>query len=361
MRTLETAPDAGLPAIRVQTLLGAPIAGSWRWVGTHGALFTPERALPGATELVAIVPKETRALDGSTLADDYRFEFRTERPAVIDVAPPASELLRPESTIHLTLNQAIDPDAVAHAGKLVSVAPGGTKATIPFRTRREPADPKTKSVATESVAVQPASPLPRDRAIAFTLPPSFRGSEGPRTMNAPYAYEARTYGPLRLVDFVCDRIADKGRCVAHRDVTVRLSNPVAPEEFRAHVRMPDLPPMKVPAGTKPRLDARADHLLGVDPDRGKRYTITLTAGMRDVFGQTLASDTSFAIETEAPFALPKGSRRTRTHRALKVPRRTRTTMRRVGPSSTTACRSGSRGMCSRRYRATGCTACRSGP
>ncbi len=306
MRTLETAPDAGLPAIRVQTSLGTPIVGSWRWVGTHGALFTPERALPGATDLVAVVPKETRALDGSHLADDYRFEFRTERPAVIDVTPQSSDLLRPESALHLTFNQAIEPEAVAHAGKLVSIAPDGTKTAIPYHTRREPADPKTKRVASESVVVQPASPLPRDRAIAFTLPASLRGGEGPRTMNAPYAYEARTYGPLRLVDLVCDRIAEKGRCVAHRDVTVRLSNPVAPEEFRAHVRMPDLPLMKVPAGTKPRLDARADHLLGVDPARGKRYAITLTAGMRDVFGQTLASDTSIAIETEAPFVLPKG-------------------------------------------------------
>jgi uncharacterized protein YfaS (alpha-2-macroglobulin family) len=306
MRTLETPPDHGLPAIDVRSAAGEPVNGSWRWVGTHGALFTPDRPLPGATSFVAVVSKDARALDGSALGADYRFDFRTARPEVIDVQPIATDLLRPESSLRLTFNQAVDPAAVAHAGRLASVAPDGTSTTIPFATHRPPPDPITKRVPAEGVVVAPGSPLPRDRAITFTLPATFRGGEGPRAMETPYAYEARTYGPLRLVDLVCDRIADKGRCVAHRDVTVRLSNPVAPEELRAHLRTPGLPPMKVPAGTKPRLDARTDHLLGVDPDRGKRYQLTLTAGMRDVFGQTLAADTTVALETEAPFVLPPG-------------------------------------------------------
>src|SRR6185437_12504735 len=52
---VNSADDAGLPRLTVGTDDGRTIAGSWRWVGTHGLLFSPERALPGSSRFVVTV------------------------------------------------------------------------------------------------------------------------------------------------------------------------------------------------------------------------------------------------------------------------------------------------------------------
>ncbi|HEY2513850.1 MAG TPA: alpha-2-macroglobulin family protein, partial [Polyangiaceae bacterium] len=306
MRTLDTAPEDALSAFDVRTRGGDVLAGSWRWVGTHGALFTPDRPLPGGTEYQVTVPANAHPLDGTPLGADYHFEFRTPRPTVLEARPAETDWLRPDSAIVLTFNQAIDPAAFEKLTHLVAIAPDGVTTPLPFHAHRQASDKGAKeSARPEVLVVQPASPLPRDRALEVRVPAGLRG-EGPLAMEEPYTYAARTYGPLRLVDYRCDRIADKGRCRAHRDVTVKLSNPVAPSELRAHLRLAGIPAMKAPPGAKLPTDPAAEHLLRIDPDSGKRYKVTLTAGLRDVFGQRLERNTSFEIETEAPFLLPSG-------------------------------------------------------
>src|SRR6185503_8005619 len=41
---------------------------------------------------------------------------------------------------------------------------------------------------------------------------------------------------------------------------------------------------------------------GADPDFDKRYRVTLKAGMTDVYGQRLAKDVVFDVDTEPPFS-----------------------------------------------------------
>src|SRR4029077_11843594 len=45
----------GLPAAPVATEAGRSVAGTWRWVGTHGLLFAPDLPLPGSTRFVVTV------------------------------------------------------------------------------------------------------------------------------------------------------------------------------------------------------------------------------------------------------------------------------------------------------------------
>jgi len=44
-----------LPAARVLTEEGQPVAGGWRWVGTHGLLFAPDLPLPGSTRFAVTI------------------------------------------------------------------------------------------------------------------------------------------------------------------------------------------------------------------------------------------------------------------------------------------------------------------
>jgi uncharacterized protein YfaS (alpha-2-macroglobulin family) len=302
MRTLETPDDAGLPALRVETREGARVPGSLRWLGTHGLLFLPDEPLPGATSFAVTVPAGVRSLAGDAIGLAYRFELSTEPPHILH-ATPADDArdVRPNGVFELVFNENVDPAAVAKAAALHV----GTKKVAVHGTRPQAAP---DGVPMEHVAVIASDePMAIDSAIALTIAPAFTGAEGPAPMGAPYTLRARTYGPLRLADVRCPKV-DMGRCQAHRDVTVVLSNAVDPSELRAHVRT-TIPRASPPAPTSstpppPRPVPHTSHALGVDPREGRRYRVTLTAGMHDVFGQVLAKDVSVEVDIEAAYARP---------------------------------------------------------
>jgi hypothetical protein len=308
MRTLETADDAGLPALRVESAEGRPVAGTMRWLGTHGLLFVPDAPLPAATSFSVTVPPGVPSIDGDRLALPYRFQLSTAPPALVASAPmEGASDLRPGDSIALVFNQSVDPASVERAAKLTIEGKES-----PFHASRT-AHPFPKIRPEYQVTVTPSAPMPVDSAVVLTLAAGLRGSEGPLPMTEARAVPMRTYGPLRLANFNCPKVG-LGRCQAHRDVSVVLSNAVTAAELRAHTRT-TMPKASPPPEAKPRdghppsplakvkkaMPERA-HALGVDPQPGTRYRVTLSAGMRDVFGQKLAKDVSFDVDIEAPFA-----------------------------------------------------------
>jgi alpha-2-macroglobulin len=160
--------------------------------------------------------------------------------------------------------------------------------------------------------------MPTDAPVSLSLSASLRGAEGPAPMGHARTIELRTYAPLELVDVRCPRV-NLGRCQAHRDISLGFSNEVKPEQLRAHLRT-NIPRVAAKAQVKSRtphaaakmVDARdvatsRTHLLDVDPLAGKRYRLTLTAGLEDVFGQRLAKDVSVDVDIEAPFSVAPAS------------------------------------------------------
>jgi uncharacterized protein YfaS (alpha-2-macroglobulin family) len=323
MRTFEAADDAGLPPVAIQTEGGQAIAGTWRFVGTHGLLFTPQARLPGSTRFKVTVSAAARSLAGDSLASDYTFSFFTAPPEVTSALPSGGVRdLRSDSAFHLSFNQRMDPEAVAQKTRLwVRAKAGDAPKSIALRAAHPTKPEAASSAALErSVVLTPVEPLPLDNEVRLVVEAGLAG-EGPLGTKAPFVLEARTYGPLRLADIRCPKVT-QGRCQAHRDITVVLSNDVAPSELKAHLKAA-IPAQKVAAGASAKPDEspagraarakakepRKEHLLGADPEMGKRYRITLQKGMRDVFGQTLAEDVGFDVEMEAPFLTADGKKR----------------------------------------------------
>jgi len=304
----ETAETSGLPAIRVTTSDGEPVAGAWRWVGSHGLVFAPDRGLAGSTAFVVVVPGATAALDGATLGGDYRFDFATARPEVTRSLPEdGATNVRPTTAFGLVFNEPMEPAVVASGARIV--ARGDADPTsVPARSLTFHAShPAFGPDVSRTVLLTPDAPLPLDAAIDLVLGKGLHG-EGPLATSEPSTLSFRTYGPIRLVDVRCPR-GTGPRCQAHRDFTVVLSSAVDPAEFRAHFKAPGLPRAAAPRAAPPT-DPRArpakpqpssDQRLAADPDFGKRYHLTITAGLRDVFGQALAHDLSIDVDTEAPF------------------------------------------------------------
>jgi len=306
----ETADTTGVPAIRVLAGEDRPIRGAWRWVGSHGLVFTPDGALAGSTAFSVVVPASTRALDGAALAADYRFDFATARPEVARTFPEdGATNLRPTTAFAVIFNQPMDPSLVADATRIVArpdaggAAAAGASRALAFHASHPPHGPG----AAQTVLLTPEAPLPLDTAIDVVLAKALHG-DGPLGTTEARTFSFRTYGPIRLVDLRCPR-ATGPRCQAHRDLTLVLSSAVDPAELRAHLKAPGLPrssPPRVPApkdpGAHPAIAQPSTELrLGVDPDFGRRYHVVVTAGLRDVFGQKLDHDLSIDVDTEAPF------------------------------------------------------------
>ena len=303
MRSLESAEDQGLPRIDVRVKEGAPIAGALRWVGTRGLLFVPEQPLPGASRISVTVPGETQTIDGTPLGAPYSFELSTPRPAVVRAYPtPGATSIRPDASVLVLMNQDVAPAALQESLRVVAHrADGDPGEAVAVHVARAPAIPNQRADE-RAFRLTPEKPLPLDVGVEVTLAAGLRGSEGPLSMEKPWKSAFRTYGPLRLASFRCPRIAREGRCKAHNDIKVTLSNPVTPDELRSHLKVPPgLLAKPNPKAVKRAPETSADHWLLADPQLGRKYQVTLTAGMKDVFGQTLASDATFEIEGEAPF------------------------------------------------------------
>ncbi len=296
-------PDTdGLPATHVSTEEGTPVAGTWRWVGTHGLLFTPDVALAGSTRFTVTVGAGARSLDGEVLAADYHFGFSTPRPSIVRTRPEEGAVdVRPDAIFQVEFNEPMDPVEVERAARLVArTQADGPGRPIAVRASHPLSGPKRDA----NIVLVPVSPLPLDGAISLVLDEGMHG-QGPLGTSSARTLAFRTYGPIRLADVRCPR-ATGPRCQAHRDFTIVLTNAVDPAEFKAHLRAPGLPVRKassgdVASGPKKSLKPSLEHRIDADPEFGKRYHLTLTAGMRDVFGQPLARDLTVDVDTEAPF------------------------------------------------------------
>ncbi|MBN2194870.1 MAG: hypothetical protein JW751_18785 [Polyangiaceae bacterium] len=328
MRRMDEPEEASVPPLRIATGDGRAVSGRFRWVGTRGALFEPDQPLPGASRFLVTVPAGTRALDGSALAKDYTLEFSTARPE-LTLAHPAMghATVRPDDTLFLRFSQAVDPAALAGHVVLSVVTPGQKAGRrVPVKVERvaphwavyrapagEVTSPPTAFEKARAVqepsglwlGVVPTERLPLDSVLELVVSPGLRGLEGPLPTEDPIRLSMRTYGPLRLTDVRCAR-QNPGRCQAHRDFTVLLSNPVPPDEVRRFlkIRGPSRPAKPVAGLPKRLVQASTEHPLALDPTYGDAFVVTLRAGMTDVFGQRLADEVSVSLTVEEPYVAP---------------------------------------------------------
>jgi alpha-2-macroglobulin len=336
MRPVQSSPTAALPAIAVTTQEGKPVEGQWRWVGTHGLLFQPARSLPGATRFYVTVPHGTRALDASRLGTDYTLEFATDTARVSRTFPDdRSRRLMPHDALFLKFTQPVDPAELQKHLRLVARSPNeklGRDLPVAIRTSapqgaaranlddtelsREYA--QTQPVTDDGglwLQVIPTQPLPLDSELELTLSKGLHSLQGTLPTEEPFNWSPRTYGPLHLDDVKCAR-QNLGRCQAHRDFTVVLSNPVAPDEFRRFLKIEGPTRQSKPTkAAKPKsLRAATEHALALDPEYGDRFKITLRAGMTDLYGQKLPKNVSVSLAIEEPYTKPSSTPRTASNR-----------------------------------------------
>jgi uncharacterized protein YfaS (alpha-2-macroglobulin family) len=255
--------------------------GEWRWVGTRTVLFEPEGRFPMATEYRVEVPAGTGAAGGGTLTKGVAWGFSTPPPRVVQRHPENGPERR-DTLLFAAFDQRIDPEAVLDTAR---VRAEGTEVPVRLAGADEvEADETVRGLAERSedgrwLAFRTERPLPPDSAITVTVGPGTPSAEGPRVTTEAQEWSFRTYGPFRVRKHECGW----GRGCAPHDVwRILFTNPVDAKAFRPDMVRADPPVPSLQA------TAQGESLVLHGAKAGRtRYEVTVSAEIRDVFGQAL--------------------------------------------------------------------------
>ena len=286
-RPLRALGDASVaaPSFRVEP----PIPGSFQWVGARAVSFVPSAgALPNATEILVVVPKELQALDGSLLSEPFELRFQTPRPALVSVSPAEGETgVLPNAAIELTLNQRVDPKVLARALRLTS-----GRSTFPLEVARSAEGLNTFTVKTRA--------LPLDTDVTLTLSAKLVSEEGSLPSGTERKVTFHTLAPLKVEGIDCNRETPHGRCAPGYGVGLRFSNPVRVSALRNALTLPA--GLSIAWSTVAEGDEETSYLSlpeGLKP--ASRSTVRIAASLKDIHGQPLGKEYVGQIEMDDYF------------------------------------------------------------
>ncbi len=286
------------------------VAGSCRYSGTQTAQFEPAENWPAATRFTVRVPKGfTSQVSGKKMLQPYSFSFTTQVPQVLSVLPYKDEHwigLTPTLFIQTSL-----PLDLSRAGEFVALTyPRGKRKGLVPTLLRTPTPEELKKYfdylsAQEQariVAIQPTDPLLPGLAYTLTLRAGLPAQMGNAGMAQDYTSTFYTYPALDVYNVV------SSGCLPFTP-QVQLSTPVRKRELWNHV-------VTVPAEAKRALTDQEKESVGseyTNPKTGEAYftqylsfinvepqkpvQVTLTKGMKDIFGNVSDTEVSFTIST----------------------------------------------------------------
>ncbi|MEO7111490.1 MAG: alpha-2-macroglobulin family protein [Polyangiaceae bacterium] len=293
MRELALAGEEAAPPAKIFASGVAFTKGSWRWIGTNALVFAaPEGGLPRATAYSVSIPAGTKALDGSVLPTEYKFSFSTPPPVLERVDPNEGEQhLISNAHFDLRFNQPVDPKEVERTTKILAGEAGKEK-KISVSASWPKSDTKML------VAITPASPLPFDSRIVLEIDGSLHGTEGPLSIGEKRQIEMRTFGPLKALGVDCYRDTPHKKCAGRDSVWVKMSNRVSFAEWKSHTRIDGGVKIKWDAYGSEPTSMHEQMTLPAQFIASHKFNVTITAGMKDEYGQKLAHDVTLPFETD---------------------------------------------------------------
>jgi alpha-2-macroglobulin len=258
-------------AIKAPLVLAPDLPREARWTDDKTLVVVPTGTLPLSTRFTAVVPGDTKALDGSELGTDTSFEFFTERltgsAEVVGSKPRAAK----DQLVKLSFNQQVAFDQIA--ANCSYVAKSGTK---PVKLA-----PKANAGPGKIYAVVPDGELALDTEWTLSCKPGMKGVVGNLGLEAAAEEKFHTYGPLKYVD-----MDPKGTDIVPDEklrLQIAFTNPLA-EPFKLTIT----PPVAgFPQGCHALADAPAGVSCSGQFAAQTHYTITVDASQTDTFGGKL--------------------------------------------------------------------------
>ena len=267
--------DPGLP----QPLqLEPPAAGRGRWLNTSIYQFQPDPPLLAGVTYRATVDGVTD-LTGSTLAAAYTFTFTTASPVVIQVQPEG-ERVPPTSPITITFSAPMDPTSTTAALRVTSstvgVVGGSTEWTENNRV----------------LVLRPQAPLPLGARIQVDVSDEAQAlGDGAARLRRPHSH---SFGVVPFPALSRTEPSDGAQNASLDDpVQFFFNAPILPETVQLSIS----PPISATQVYSFYNEYDSSFLVFFPRRPLTAYTLTLAAGIRDPYGNTITEPITLRFRT----------------------------------------------------------------
>ncbi len=293
MVPVTTLKDLGMLDVPVKVV--PELTGTWRWLGTKTLTFNYDSGLidrlPKSTQYTVTVPAGTRSQSGGTLESAVEWTFTTPPVKITSKYPEG--ISQPQNPlVYVAFDQRVDPAAIL---KVTNLTAGGNPVGIRLSTE---ADWKNNPVISARVknslegrwiVFQPEKNLPLDTTISVSVGPNTPSAEGPLTSSEVQTFSFRTYAPLKVEEHGCSW--GDNECRPFTPFYIRFNNSLDAKLFTQDMIKikPEIP------GVTTNVTGNSLSIQGETKGR-TTYTVTLDAGIQDVFGQKLGKSQNLTFK-----------------------------------------------------------------
>lgn len=279
------------------------LAGHFRFLTPRMVGFQADRALPNATRIQVVVRAGLTDLNNNVLSHDIAWTFTTQAIDLggLPVVNEYSNPLSPQPTFEISSNVELDAATLAQHGSIRSKggAPIPVSATLekqptpePWMKSYESFDPSAKPWIYQ---VSPRQPLTKGTRYSIEFSPGVMPAHGNLPSADSFTGEFDVYGPLTVIGKVEPAGDYTGRFSAPPS-RLDFDNPLAADSVAKNIT---LSPM--PKGAQQIFQAddgsRYVYISEDSLDPATTYTITIGAGVKDTFGQTLGTPQTVPYKT----------------------------------------------------------------
>ena len=283
----------GKPATESEQLrIHPPVEGIYRWYGSRLLSFEPTTPLVPATEYTAILNRELTSLGGSPLQGMNAFRFRTP-PLQLMALEPAGADVPPEACRELLLyfNFPVDPATVSRF--LEVEAAGRTYPFVAARALEAAGESRTPSALTvdrersRALLLKMQEELPWDSEVLVRLLEGARPGQQNYGTDREQRLSFHTLEPFRL------EYGEVYDWLPAIEAGLIFNHPVAEQDLLSYLDV-HLPGYQ--ARSNLEVYGNAVYLKNLPVEFESTFSITLSPGLQDIYGQVLADGESVDLE-----------------------------------------------------------------
>lgn len=287
-------------------LLEPEVAGRCRWLGDRTIIFAPDSGFVPATRYSVRIPRGVRAAPGEMLKADFRFEFLTVRPQLVQSEPyRGREFVRIDRPMYLQFNLPMDPKRAARHIRLRG--PAGLDVAVRVRLARHNERVENlwwfDSASTgRTLVVEPRRRLAIESRYKLLLGSDLLAAQGDLGLGEEREVEFQTFKRLRL-----EGITEARAHFPEDAVTLVFSNPVPVANVARDIEF--RPPVKIPEEYKSYTWATTEVTLPLDLKPETEYEVRLSRWVNDEFGNRLGRGQKLKLRTVSyrpHFTMPTG-------------------------------------------------------
>lgn len=265
--------------------------GSWRWLGTSTAEFTPENELEPATTYSVNVPAGITTVIGDKTVEDFSWQFTTTLPKAISSDPYNNyKLAGPNTEITILFNQVIDLESALEHIRLYELKSEGENESLAFDITygTDEIDDK-KEVNKNKLLIAPSDSFQLKTDYQIIVSADIKGVRGELGSESDFTLNFTTVGDLKVEEAVL-----KNR----NHIFINFSNPIDDETLEGNITIsPEVKGWEdIEFTTNSWSDNREINIYpNLEPST--EYTVTLNEKIADRFGQTMKTAHSFTFTT----------------------------------------------------------------